>query len=94
MVAQEFAERAQLFSQTAQEMRSRIPRLRQERNEALNKAKTMEIGGKYDDAARLYDQVSKLSVEIGEMAEAKKYLEEVERMRNLKELAGLREALK
>ncbi|MFX0139411.1 MAG: hypothetical protein ACFFDN_37570, partial [Candidatus Hodarchaeota archaeon] len=94
MVAQEFSERAQLFSQTAQEMRSRIPHLRQERNEVLNKAKTMEIGGKYDEAARLFDQASKLSVEIGEMAEAKKYLEEVERMKNLKELASLREALK
>ncbi len=94
IVAQEFAERAQLFSQTAQEMRSRIPRLRQERNEIINKAKTMEIGGKYDEAAMLFDQASKLSVEIGEMTEAKQYLEEVERMRNLKELASLREALK
>ncbi|MHA1380273.1 MAG: hypothetical protein ACTSRG_18025 [Candidatus Helarchaeota archaeon] len=94
MVAKEFSDRANLFSQTAQEMRSRIPRLRAERQDIVNKANAMEVGGKYDEAAALFEHAAKISEEIGEMPESKKYLEHAERMKNLKELASLREALR
>jgi len=94
IVAKEFSERAKLFSQTAQEMRSRIPRLRSERHEILNRANAMEVAGKYLEAAKLFEQAAKISEEIGEMAEGKKYLESAEKMRNLNELANLREALR
>ncbi len=93
-VAQELTKRAQVYRDELSQMTQRIPVLRSQRNEALNQAEMLELGGRYVEAAQQFDIASKLSVEIGEMDKARDYLNQTQRLMNLSELAKLREKLR
>ncbi|NHI91311.1 MAG: hypothetical protein EAX96_02325 [Candidatus Lokiarchaeota archaeon] len=93
-VAQEFQDRAQMFQQAAEQMRQRIPLLRDERNRLLNQGEAFEVEGNYDGAVDCYEKAGQISHEISDFDMAKKCEQAIERIKSLKELAKLRESLR
>lgn len=93
-VAQELANRANVFRTQLTQMAQRIPAIRSQRNEALNQAELLELSGRYEEAAQQFEYAASLSNEIGEFDRAKEYMSQAERLRSLSELARLRERLK
>jgi hypothetical protein len=93
-VAQALTTKAQSYRQELDQMTQRVPALRSQRNEALNQAELLELGGNYEDAAKQYDFAASLSVEIGDIEKAKEFIAQAQRLMSLAELAKLRERLK
>ena len=93
-VAQEFQDRAQMFQQAAEQMRQRIPLLREERNRLLGQGESFEVEGNYDGAMDAYQKAAQISHEISDFDMAKKCEQAIERIKSLKELSKLRDSLR
>ncbi|GAG48612.1 unnamed protein product, partial [marine sediment metagenome] len=57
-IAQELSNRAHVYREELSQMAQKIPVLRSQRNEALNQAELLELGGKYIEAAKQFDLAS------------------------------------
>lgn len=92
--AAQFRTRANDFNQRLEGVRQRIPVLRGQLNELLSKGELLEIAGKYTEALDILTQASKIATEVGDFEELKRCQNGVSRIRNLIELASLRESLR